>query len=404
MSSVDMNDWSSLNVKRELDRELKLLKKSGIPEKSKKLILRYRDHRLAGGLSASRVKKEILCLRVACERYGLELDSIDGDKVNNFLAELELSGLKLNTVNDYKKSLRYFLQFIGEKNLAASIKMKEPRDNSLTRDDLLAVDEVLNLVSVSLNERDPALLMCHLDLGCRPDELLTLSVGDFVRDSWGIRVEIRRSKTFRRNPHLSFSIPYVLRWLESHPLKDSPEAPMWVDLNRFRNGVVTPVDNPAYNRILDRLFKRAGIEKKKRFSPYKFRHTSITMWSVVLTEQQLSKRSGHIPGSRHLRRYAKLVDTDTDRTILNEMGLLKDDSSEPEIKKLTPVSCQVCAEYNEPDRLRCWKCRSAMDQRKMIEEFGEEEIVESAMDDEMEGMMKDRIKKMIKEVLAEEKR
>lgn len=66
--------------------------------------------------------------------------------------------------------------------------------------------------------------MCRLDLGCRPEELLTLRVEDFERDSYGIRVHIRRSKTTRRSPHLSFSIPYVVRWLEVHPLRDDLES------------------------------------------------------------------------------------------------------------------------------------------------------------------------------------
>ena len=84
-----------------------------------------------------------------------------------------------------KKALKYFLKFLGKEDLAKKIKRKEPTDNDLTRDDLLTVDEVLKLVSVAMNERDPALIMCHLDLACRLEEILTLTVGDFVRDSWG---------------------------------------------------------------------------------------------------------------------------------------------------------------------------------------------------------------------------
>ncbi|RLI85375.1 MAG: hypothetical protein DRP01_06315, partial [Archaeoglobales archaeon] len=107
-------------------------------------------------------------------------------------------------------------------------------------------------------------------------------------------VELRRSKTTRISPHLSFSLPYVIRWLEVHPLKDNPNAAMWIDLNKLRKGIVAPIDNDAYNRILDRLFKRAEIRKGRKFFPYKLRHTGITMWSMLLTEQQLAKRSGHI--------------------------------------------------------------------------------------------------------------
>ncbi len=163
---------------------------------------------------------------------------------------------------------------LGKDELASRIRCREPKDNELTRDNLLTVDEVLRLVDAAMNERDKAMIMCHLDLGCRPEELLTLRIGDFERDALGIRVQIRRSKTFRRSPHLSFSIPYVARWLEAHPLKDS-NAPIWIDFSKLREGIVAPVDNAAYRRIIQRLLKRAGI--KKRFSPYNFRHTSITM-------------------------------------------------------------------------------------------------------------------------------
>jgi len=62
-------------------------------------------------------------------------------------------------VNEYKLALKQFLKMVGKEELAAKIK-KEPKDNELTKDDLLTVDEVMRLVSVAMNERDPALIMC----------------------------------------------------------------------------------------------------------------------------------------------------------------------------------------------------------------------------------------------------
>ena len=177
---------------------------------------------------------------------------------------------------------------------------------------------------------------------------------------------------------------------------------MWIDLNAFRKGIVKPIDYYTYYRILDRLLKRAGIEKRKGFSPYKFRHTGITLWAVLLTEQQLSKRSGHILGSRHLRRYAKLVDSDADKKILKELGLIRDEEAEPDVKKLSPVRCQICGEFNEPFRMRCWKCKAMLDPTKLVEEFGEEEIIEAILDNELEKTLENKIREIILQILKEE--
>lgn len=47
----------------------------------------------------------------------------------------------------------------------------------------------------------------HLDLACRPEEILTLT------------------------------------WLNVHPLRNDLGAPMWLDINKFRKGVVAPIDH-----------------------------------------------------------------------------------------------------------------------------------------------------------------
>jgi len=49
------------------------------------------------------------------------------------------------------------------------------------------------------------------------------------------------------------------------------------------------------------------------------------------------------------------------------------------------VRCGLCGEFNEPHRQRCWKCKAALDPSKLIQEFGEEEIIEAVLDDGPEG-------------------
>ena len=214
---VDMDEWRAIDYRERLEKELKALEKSNISEKNKKLILTYKNWRIADGVSFARVYRELVSLRVLCERFGVELEEIDEEKLIELLAAIETAGWKLATKNEYRRDLRQLLRMLGKEKLASKIRCKEPKDNELTRDDLLTVDEVLMLVNAAMNERDKAIVMCHLDLGCRPEELLTLRVGDFQRDAWGFKVNIRRSKTYRRSPHLSFSIPTLRDGLKPIP-------------------------------------------------------------------------------------------------------------------------------------------------------------------------------------------
>ncbi len=62
--------------------------------------------------------------------------------------------------------------------------------------------------------------MCHLDLACRPEELLTLAVRDFVRDVWGMKVEMQRSKTKRRSIPLQHHLQsFTKTWFGGENMK-----------------------------------------------------------------------------------------------------------------------------------------------------------------------------------------
>jgi hypothetical protein len=71
VSRVDMNKWRSIDYEKRLKREAEILKKSGISEDNKKLINKYRDHRLAKGVSIARVHRKIQLLRLLMKGKGL---------------------------------------------------------------------------------------------------------------------------------------------------------------------------------------------------------------------------------------------------------------------------------------------------------------------------------------------
>ncbi len=104
--AVNMEKWRSIDYEKELKRELKRIDKSSISETNKKLIIRYKNYRLANGISVARVCREIKSLRLLCERCNLNLSELNEDILDELLAELELSNQSLNTINEYKNEYK----------------------------------------------------------------------------------------------------------------------------------------------------------------------------------------------------------------------------------------------------------------------------------------------------------
>ncbi len=49
------------------------------------------------------MQRELVSLRVLCERFGVELAEIDEEKLIEILAKIETAGWKLATKNEYKR-------------------------------------------------------------------------------------------------------------------------------------------------------------------------------------------------------------------------------------------------------------------------------------------------------------
>ncbi|MEM2960958.1 MAG: site-specific integrase, partial [Candidatus Bathyarchaeia archaeon] len=209
------------------------------------------------------------------------------------------------------------------------------------------------------NPRDKAFIMALYESGARIGELGSMLIRD-VRFEEGYTALSLRGKTGARRVIVVASTPYLMSWLENHPLRDRPEAPLWVNLgtvNRYK-----AMSYPALAKVLKVAAERAGLEKKVH--PHKLRHSRATFLASRLTEAQMSQVFGWRQGSKMPGIYVHLSGRDLDDAILGVYGLRKQEETEP---KLKPKVCPRCQTPNQFDARFCSRCGLALDVKTAME-------------------------------------
>jgi hypothetical protein len=140
-----------------------------------------------------------------------------------------------------------------------------------------------------------------------------------------------------------------LEWLEEHPFRDEPDAPLWCSLASNSEG--KRLSYVHFRGIIKRLACKAGI--KKDVWPYLYRHTSLTAMAKVFTEARLEQFAGWTYGSKMTRRYVHFSARDLEDAVLELHGL-KTASKDLGIVKL--IDCPRCGSKNAVGKVRCTPC------------------------------------------------
>lgn len=144
------------------------------------------------------------------------------------------------------------------------------------------------------------------DTSARPHELLALRIKDvqFKMSTTGIQyaeVHLAQSKTKSRTIPVIFSVPYVKDWIDSHPLKSSTDAYLFVSLADSKLG--QQLSGNALYKLYTRNYKKTYFPNlldnhslpnrdkayiknmlTKPWNPYILRHSALT---TNLTESEL---------------------------------------------------------------------------------------------------------------------
>ncbi|HCJ67080.1 MAG TPA: hypothetical protein DHV62_07095 [Elusimicrobia bacterium] len=385
------------NYKKQLERSIHLVKTSRMCEKNKNLIMKFIDYAFLEGRKPARIIKYTIVLRKIDAIIKKDFEKVNREDVEKVIRKIEKEDNSEWTKLDYKVMLKKFFRWLRKTEEYPEevkwIKSKVNRSNHMLPEELLTEKEVKKLIEVTREPRDKAFVALLYESGCRIGEVLTLRMKHVQFDKYGAVIVVD-GKTGQRRVRLVSSAPYLLEWINKHPLKDDPGAPLII--NHLNKSFLTYA---GITKTLKTIFKNAGI--KKRCNPHIFRHSRATHLANYLTEAQMKNYFGWVQDTKMAGVYVHMSGRDVDEALLGKVYGLKEvmEEKEKQESELRPKKCPRCEEMNPPTHKFCGKCSMALDAKTAIEL--DEKRKES--DDVITQIFKDpRIHKFLLEKLIEE--
>jgi len=353
---------------RIFERAMKRLESSlDVRDEDKVNIWRFVEHLLAKGVSKARAAKYIYHLIVMARVMDKPFESLGRRDVERLVSWINASDYSENTKRDYKIVLKKFFQWLrgcSEEDYEYPeevkwIKTRQPKRRLLPQA-LLTLEEIKKLVMAAENPRDKAFILTHYDSGCRIGETLSLRIVNVNFDEYGA-VLIVDGKTGPRRVRVIAAAPALASWLSIHPLRDNPNAPLWVGIGTA--GRYKPLDYNGARAMLKRLTKKAGVNK--RVYTHLLRHTRATELASILTEAQMKEMLGWVQSSDMPSVYVHLSGRDVDNALLKAHGIMPDQEEKTKIT-LTTIVCPRCKRRVSAEDKFCSACGMVLDSKTAV--------------------------------------
>ena len=204
---------------------------------------------------------------------------------------------------------------IWKVSLASS---KTPRGRGpVRRKDIITVDEIQLLMKYAGDTKSNAQIALLIDGGPRAQrEFLAMRIQDAWRtiNEDGTELETFTVRFHDREVDVYDCLYWLQLWLDNHPDKDNPDAPLWP----AEQNPDEPMGYQTFKSKLDRWLELSGIAERRKkaglkpITPHLFRHTAATLWAGKpgMNEYALCQRFGWEQGSRMASVYVHLANAD----------------------------------------------------------------------------------------------
>lgn len=269
---------------------------------------------------------------------------------------------KPKTVHNDIVDLRLFFKWLNpENNFFEGIKTRTPK-KTLPVDELIVQSDIKKLVTACKTQRDRAIVMILWDSAARCNEILDLNIKNVQFDKYGA-VIIVNGKTGMRRLRLIDSVPDLQAWINQHPHRDNPDAPLFVTLRQYESGAKR-LDIRTVQNMLKTVAENAGI--KKNVHPHAFRHGKLTeLVKQGFKEMELRIIAGWEADSKMPATYIHLSGEDVEKKLLATNGIIEDEVQEAK-EELKPIECPRCKTKNPYDAKYCSQCSLVLDQKTAL--------------------------------------
>ncbi len=383
------------------------IEKMETSQHNKNLIDKFTVNCRKEGLTKSTITTHINYLKWTIEHlnkmgFTKDIDQLEQDDFDHFLIYLEdeVSASK-GTIRNYKKTTKKFYRFITDDDLPKWVqKLKlQNVETPVQPSDLPSKEDINKMIEACTNARDKAIVTVLYDGGLRPGALASCRIKNVAKNDYGSIIYLSKtSKANKTTPPkgipLTWSSGFLEQWIAVHPLREDPDAPLWITLDKNQ----TPMSYKTMRVTIKKIAKRAGIES--RFYPYLLRHTAITNWVLDgLNEQEIKHRAGWSRGSdRMLKVYANFTDQEINENIYEKYGLKTENK-----RHVTLHKCPRCSNVLRPEDRFCSQCSLVLDQDMNAEMEKSREQIPASMqllmdDPDIKNMLSTKMSEMQKQI------
>lgn len=319
-----------------------------------------------------------------------DLKNIKSVDIKKFLGYLKRNNKSGKLTYSALLSFARFLEEKGRKEIPKLFRMIElPKTARKFVEPLDFQNDILPMIKKTFNARDKAIIYCLFESMMRRSEFLALRIKDVDLSKVPSPVNIRISKTENgKNRYIFFydSIPVLKSWLNIHPDKENPDAPLFCTTTGKILG-----ENGLRGVILGAA-KRAGI---KNVYAHRFRHSRAYELgkNYNFSNQELMKIGGW-QNSTMLDNYINPKQKDIRDKILNGHGI-KTTTQEEKNKKLKDRKLKICncGRENNPKDIFCQDCGLILNPKaykeKIFEKDNQIEELKQGFKKEINNMFKE---------------
>ena len=231
------------------------------------------------------------------------------------------------------------------------LKLTNKNKKKLLPEDILERADINKMLNATTSLRDKLFIYLLFETGCRISELLYLRKKDCKLDTQPPRIFVTGKTGFRPIQIIETATLLGNYFIVHSELSDNDI--IW----KNESANCDPKSNMSYQAarfLLRDAAGRAGITKP--VNPHALRKARATELAGVLSDQQLKKRFGWIPGSDVVGHYIAISGKASDDAYMKAYGMKVEDSNKPvmQIKE-----CPRC-KYPNGNVSFCGRCGSAL--------------------------------------------